>query len=214
MSLILDALRKSDRQRNRRAQEQLRWGPGPAREARRRPRTLLVIALLLAALLLVGASAWLGSWLAAGGTSSVAESDESGAGNMENGPPDARRDDQGRGEVRALQGELDVARPAAPEPGTAGPLVAEPAASVAGTSQEYLAAPALAEMPQDFRERLPELVINVHAWTETPAQRFVLINMQRYAEGDRLKEGPRLLAITPDGAVLEFDGERFSLPQR
>ncbi|MCA1804891.1 MAG: general secretion pathway protein GspB [Xanthomonadaceae bacterium] len=51
--------------------------------------------------------------------------------------------------------------------------------------------------------------LDVHVYAEQPAQRFVLINMNRYREGDRLKEGAVLERITPEGVVLSYQGEQF-----
>jgi general secretion pathway protein B len=53
------------------------------------------------------------------------------------------------------------------------------------------------------------LSLDVHVHAEQPAQRFVLINMTRYREGDRLKEGAVLERITPQGVVLSYQGEQF-----
>ena len=209
MSLILDALRKSDRQRNRSTTEQLRWGPGPARPSAGRPHPGMVILLLLAILALVGASAWFGSWIATerNRADSVSEI-------MENEPLDKHATQDTHTEtVRSLQGELSTLPEPSVEPtvvAPAPPTMSDPAA----TEEDVLLAPTLDEMPAAFREQLPTLVINVHAWAEQPAERFVLINMQRYAEGDRLREGPLLRQVTREGVVLEHRGELFTLPKR
>jgi general secretion pathway protein B len=58
---------------------------------------------------------------------------------------------------------------------------------------------------------LPELNLDVHVYSEVPAERFVLINSARYQEGERLKEGPLLERITPKGVILSYQGQRFSL---
>jgi Type II secretion system protein B len=39
----------------------------------------------------------------------------------------------------------------------------------------------------------------------------VFINGRKYVEGDRLAEGPELLTIAPNGAVLRHLGQRFLL---
>ena len=53
--------------------------------------------------------------------------------------------------------------------------------------------------------------LDIHAWAEDPAERFVLINLRRYREGDQLQEGPLVRQIRPEGVVLEYDGTLFSL---
>jgi len=55
------------------------------------------------------------------------------------------------------------------------------------------------------------LHLDVHVYSETPRERFVLINMRNYHEGDRLQEGPLVDAITPGGVILSFRGQRFRM---
>jgi len=59
---------------------------------------------------------------------------------------------------------------------------------------------------------LPELRLDLHVYDPDPAKRFVLINMHRLHEGDSLPEGARLERITEAGAELEYRGSRFLLP--
>ncbi len=61
---------------------------------------------------------------------------------------------------------------------------------------------------------LPEMHLDIHVYSAKPAERFVFVNMQKYTEGQALKEGPRLERITPDGAVLNHRGLRFLLPRQ
>jgi general secretion pathway protein B len=60
---------------------------------------------------------------------------------------------------------------------------------------------------------IPTLRLELHAYSERPRDRFVFINGRKYAEGDRLPEGPQLVAIEPTGAVLTHAGRRFLLVQ-
>jgi len=70
----------------------------------------------------------------------------------------------------------------------------------------------LSEMPSGFVANLPTLNIDIHSYDKVPAKRYVLINMEKYHEGDYLAQGPLLIEILPDGVVLEHFGERFILP--
>jgi general secretion pathway protein B len=79
-------------------------------------------------------------------------------------------------------------------------------------------APARAGGPQSLQElllagelELPPLRIDIHVFADTRDQRFVFINMAKYREGERLREGPVLETITGDGVILEYQGRRFSL---
>jgi len=70
----------------------------------------------------------------------------------------------------------------------------------------------LAEMPSGFVSNLPPLNIDIHSYDPRSSKRYVLINMEKYREGDYLSEGPQLIEILRDGVVLDYLGERFILP--
>lgn len=61
---------------------------------------------------------------------------------------------------------------------------------------------------------LPEMHLDIHVFSARPADRFVFVNMQKYTEGQALKEGPTLERITQDGAILNHRGMRFLLPRQ
>jgi general secretion pathway protein B len=69
--------------------------------------------------------------------------------------------------------------------------------------------PRLKEMPVAFRHSIPPLTIDVHVASDIPDERFVVINMHRYHEGERMQEGPLLEAIVDDGLLLNYQGQRF-----
>jgi general secretion pathway protein B len=58
---------------------------------------------------------------------------------------------------------------------------------------------------------VPDMHLDIHVFSEIPAERFVFINMRRYTEGAQLKEGPRVAQITRDGVILDQNGQRFIL---
>jgi general secretion pathway protein B len=59
--------------------------------------------------------------------------------------------------------------------------------------------------------QLPDLKLDLHVYAENPADRFVFINMRKLREGDSLPEGVRVDAVTPQGADLSYRGTRFTL---
>ena len=61
---------------------------------------------------------------------------------------------------------------------------------------------------------LPEMHLDIHVYSGKPAERFVFVNMRKYTEGQALKEGPTLERITTDGAILNHHGLRFLLPRQ
>lgn len=59
--------------------------------------------------------------------------------------------------------------------------------------------------------QLPELRLDLHVYAAKPQDRFVFINMRKLREGESLPEGVRVDAITPTGAQLSYRGKRFTL---
>jgi general secretion pathway protein B len=60
---------------------------------------------------------------------------------------------------------------------------------------------------------VPQLHLELHAYSDRPAERFVFINGRKYVEGEQLSEGPRVVSIERTGAVLSLQGRRFLLTQ-
>lgn len=60
---------------------------------------------------------------------------------------------------------------------------------------------------------LRDLHLDIHVFSEVPAERFVFINMTKYREQDQLEEGPAINEITPEGVVLAWRGDLFLLPR-
>jgi general secretion pathway protein B len=61
---------------------------------------------------------------------------------------------------------------------------------------------------------LPELKLDLHAYSSNPAERFVFLNMVKLKEGQSSPAGVRVESITPDGAVLSWQGARFFLQRQ
>ncbi len=74
--------------------------------------------------------------------------------------------------------------------------------------------PSISEINLTGAQALPELHLDVHVYATNPADRFVYINMRKYHEGARLQEGPTLERIRRDGVVLDSEGVRFILPRQ
>jgi len=60
--------------------------------------------------------------------------------------------------------------------------------------------------------QLPQLRLDLHAYAERAEDRWVLVNMHKLREGDSL-EGVHVDRITPEGAVLSYQGSQFLLTQ-
>ncbi|MEO7208370.1 MAG: general secretion pathway protein GspB [Steroidobacteraceae bacterium] len=74
--------------------------------------------------------------------------------------------------------------------------------------------PTINEINLTGAQALPELHLDVHVYATKPADRFVYINMRKYHEGNTLQEGPVLERIRRDGVVLNYQGLRFILPRQ
>jgi len=61
--------------------------------------------------------------------------------------------------------------------------------------------------------QIPQLRLDLHVFAARAQDRFVMINMHKLHEGDTLPEGVHVDNITPDGAVLSYNGSRFLLPR-
>jgi general secretion pathway protein B len=74
--------------------------------------------------------------------------------------------------------------------------------------------PSISQVNLTGAQALPELHLDVHVYATRPADRFVYINMRKYHEGNALQEGPVVERIRRDGVVLSFQGLRFILPRQ
>jgi general secretion pathway protein B len=74
--------------------------------------------------------------------------------------------------------------------------------------------PTINELNLSGSQTLPELHLDVHVYGNQPAERFVFINMRKYHEGTTLQEGPTVEHIRRDGVILSYHGLRFLLPRQ
>lgn len=235
MSFILDALKKSENERQRRETPALADVPVAAGESRA-PRWVWALAALLAVNLLA-----LAYVLTREPTAAIADEAQVAA-QIE--PAIAAEPQRApvlppKEEVRPLLAEVvaeareqretsgraaAATEPAAGEassgadPGTVGgaPLSpASPRASMRASTETPSAATMTTydELRAQGQGRaLPELRIDIHVYdAEAVQRRFVSINARKYREGDRLNEGPVVREIVPEGVVLEDAGTAFLL---
>lgn len=112
-------------------------------------------------------------------------------------------------EVRPLYREAEtpkqVARAAEPRSAKPEPEIVD------ALPEETETLPSLQQLSSGGLVSLPTLHVDIHVYSAEPAQRFVFINMNKYREGDVLKEGPSIEKITETGTVLNHQGNRFTL---
>ena len=77
----------------------------------------------------------------------------------------------------------------------------------AGSAGHYSSLPSFSDVGGD----LPALRLDLHVYAERARDRYALVNMHRVHEGDVLPEGPRVLAITREGVAMDYRGQEFML---
>ncbi len=68
-------------------------------------------------------------------------------------------------------------------------------------------------LPAAIAKRIPEQNVIVHVYSETPANRYVILNSTRMSEGDKASNGLKVLEIRQSGLVLDFEGHKFFSPR-
>lgn len=103
----------------------------------------------------------------------------------------------------AVPGEQEIAAESEPAPATQAPNEAK--AAVPTNTFESMRA--------DGTLNLPDLHLDIHVYSEQSGERFVFINMKKYRENETLSEGPSVREIAPEGVILEHRGNVFLLPR-
>jgi len=236
MSFILDALRKSDQQRQRGATPTLRSAQLVSASTREPRAPWLLYAGL--AIVLAGAAftiGWLRPWqteppVAQAGTTapqSVAVKPSEPMIPTRSVVAQVPEDPPPRTQA-SLAHDVQVPESTPPKQDAIRTAKAEaPRASAAkrtGSSQRIPEKPAdggkpapaqeekvltLAELPASVRQELPQMTITVHAYSRTPKDRLVGVNDKLLHEGDALTSDLVLERITPDGMIFSYKGTRF-----
>jgi len=95
-----------------------------------------------------------------------------------------------------------------PKPLTAVDIAAQPFEEYLQTDDKT---PYLEELSSSFQETVPQFRFAGHVFSPQPQQRMVMINNRIVREGEIIEKGFILDEITPDGVILRHDTERFQL---
>ena len=71
--------------------------------------------------------------------------------------------------------------------------------------------PLLQQMSPEMQRAIPPMAVTIHVYSPQESQRILFINNREYHMGSLIEGGARVEAIVPDGAVLSYQGERFKL---
>ncbi len=221
MSFILDALKKSETDRQQQGSAEFAGVP-ISRDAARIPRWLWFLGLLLAVNLAVLVGLFLRPSAVAPSVSTTTPEARLPATSLpgprlENDLAPAASDD-----AESFAAQVAAAKKTDPSPRQRVPTATQKPQNVSGVvpgvvyapkARNSAALPTLRDVQANGAVSLPELHLDIHVYSEKPADRFVFINMSKQRENSRLAEGPLVDEITPDGVVLEHQGTTFLLPR-
>ena len=209
MSFILDALKKSETERQQQGPSDFVNVPSGG-ESPGAPRWLWVLGVLLA----VNLAVLLGVLLRNDAPENVPAASQ--ASSTQQDPTAGSSFSEKIREARERESADRASAAATPEP-AAKPVVETPAAAPmqASPQPEYslAALPTAGELQANGQLQMADLHLDIHVYSDEPAERFVFINMVRHREKSRLAEGPVVQEITPEGVVLDYRGTRFLLPR-
>ncbi len=217
MSFILDALKKSENERQQQSDSEFATVPSGS-DTPGMPRWLWVLGALLVVNAVVVTGLLLRPDTPAIGTTSmqpaanttVAAAPETTSNAAVESAPAASTSFAER--VDAAREDQAARATPAPEPAIASPPpVVETRPVVAAPANEPALLPSIQEVVATGTLQLPPMHIDIHVYSETPSDRFVFINMNKYRESERLDEGPVVQEITRDGVVLAHLGTEFFL---
>ncbi len=79
------------------------------------------------------------------------------------------------------------------------------------TADKSLRVEEVSELPDNVRNNLPAMTFSFHVYSESPEQRTIIINDRRMREGDQISAGLQLQSITSDGVILLFEQHRIHI---
>lgn len=211
MSLILDALKKSEKSRHDAANTVLPLIVTPRRSRNRRrshiPVAPLVVILFVLAIAVTFYLFFRDRQLA---TDAIETESRSVA--------------TGQEEIRSVERsapgrmEMDSAPPLIVRSAPAGPVDRNNArqtilerAGILGSMDRTEVPPRLSTLDENFRKRVSPLRLDFHVFSSDRQRRVVFLNGQEYREGAQVKENLQVVRIVPEGAILAFGDQRFLL---
>ncbi len=199
MSYILDALKKSDQQRQRGATPTL---PSAQATTVAPKQSFSVFYGVLAAVLLCAGIAigWLHPWQAeqpAHAAEPFARPTMPDSNPVVLAPRSVQPEIAGKPEQKLPASNLVPIAPAVLPKESANPVATEQKASP------------LSELPLAIQQEIPDMKIQLHSYSNKSANSIVSINSRMLKEGDSLAPGLKLEQITPDGVIFSYKGYRF-----
>lgn len=207
MSFILDALKKSETERQQ--QSTAEFASVPTSSGNPNPaRWLWALGLLL----LVNFAVLIGILLKPPSTSDAAKL-ESAAAVVEQASNSFEEQVADAIDNQPAPAQTPPATAAASESPLVDDSAENPQQPVAYKHSTIATVPTIDELRLEGSLQIAELHLDIHVYSEVPKDRFVFINMNKHREGSQTAEGPVVREIRTDGVVLEHQGRVFLLPR-
>ena len=214
MSFILDALRKSDAERQRAATPGL-TDVRYATPRSRRNLWLPILAVVLGINLVFMGLQWWSRPPQAPAQSAPPVADPVA-------PPSAISDPTPAASIRSLAREIELGEPqlepeSQPTRGLPDVPVVTEATEAPAVPSRILpdnSLPSVEAVIGLGAVNIPMLNLDLHVYSAQATGRFVVINARKYKEGSQLTEGPTVESITADGVILASQGRRFTLSRK
>lgn len=219
MSLILDALKKSEAERQRgqvpNLLSPLPTPPSHSLTPAKSNSPWLVAVIFLLAVLISGYF-----YLRAGSPeSNAADSPQVNPESRQEIPPEVRESSSSAPPIPPEPATLPIPPPSAPvtQPAEVAPVNSTPEIPAAQATIEATPAPeariaSMAEMPAEQRQQLPALKLSMHVFSSEAGKRFAIIDGQRINEGSVIGNAV-VEQILQDGVVLSVQGQSYLLPR-
>ena len=227
MSYILDALRRSEEERQRGTAPNLLTSQAAAAKETRKNRLLLllILAVLLNACIFIW---WLSPWRVVTHETARGKGSSTSSKPVTTLPAEGAAQSLQKGLVSQLKTEdLQKEVRVSPAPSvkresgqsSSSLLPQETGKRVSSDHQQGSNAGSdsgkkllsLRELPPSVQQGLPEMSITVHYYDSNPASRMVSINNRTMGEGQEFVAGLKLEEITPYGAIFSYQNYRFHL---
>ena len=218
MSFILDALKKSENERQRQIGPSLADIAPRAKRQGERPWWAVLVGVLLlvnlSVLIIVLARDDSDAQPALGGSATAPVVDAPRAQNPAVAPAQTRLSPPAPASGQAARSLADEANGVGPDEADASRLAGAAVVPEGPPIVRQIEPPAVAPLPahpaaqpseeslptmQDLAvggTTLPELHLDIHVYDSNPTKRFVFVNMRKYLEGETLSEGPSVERIT------------------
>ena len=192
MSFILDAIKKSEKERNRRKQPDVHSiHRAPSSKYRAKSKKTSAIRLIIA-LVIIGFGGW---WLYP----------KINVGDIFQSSPFAQSDTETTTQVADTNQQSNNESQL---------TVVDNGTGQAGEFDElppYNQIKELWQLPSELQSRIPSMDFSFHVYSENVEDRTIIINDRRIREGQLVASGLRLREITETGVILYFEGRFFHI---